>query len=82
MSAGVNAALDGATLPGADGAALPAAVGDGAAADGDGVPPPPVEQAPASTSTDAPRASVRFNRMGSPPSCEPPRFDAGRERLG
>src|SRR3712207_1597225 len=29
------------------------------------VPPPPVVQAPTSASTDAPRASVRKNRMGT-----------------
>jgi hypothetical protein len=30
--------------------------------------PPPVEQAPSSTSIDAPRASVRESRIGSSPS--------------
>ena len=65
MSAGVSAAAAEADAAAdGDSAGVEAAGTDAAALLGDGVLPPPVEQAPSSTSSDAPRASVRFNRMG------------------
>src|SRR5438045_7835630 len=54
-----------------------------AAVDADGplvagalLPPPPVEQALISASIDAPRASPRNIRIGFPPPCAAPRWDA------
>src|SRR6476659_8195054 len=81
MSAGVSAAAADAEAAGDSAATDAGADADAAAVDGDGVLPPPVEQAPSSTSSYAPRASVRFNRMGVPPQIDLGAH-ASRERLG